>query len=94
LQRFTQWFLGHFNAFRQLESEHRELQRRVLVLGVGAYGIEAPKGTVSRLEGELLQHTMRHVPATFGVSLAPTVYSDDLGRFELQVQLIVGGGAR
>jgi hypothetical protein len=87
------WFLRLFSTFRQLEAEHQELTRRVLILGVGAYGIESPNGTARRVEGEVLKTLMQHTPAHIVVSIAgSTVTHDDVPANELRVQLILGGG--
>jgi len=90
-QRFTLWFLRLFATFRELEAARDELERRVLVLGVGAYGIESPNGTVKRVEGEVLRHLMQRTPAWIHVVLEPTQYREDQPPGELRVQLTLGG---
>lgn len=78
------------NWFARRSPEYQELERRVLVLSMRAYGIDAPKGTLQRAEGEVLERLMRVVPANIEVMLLPARRSDEIEPGQLGVQLVEG----
>jgi hypothetical protein len=86
-KHLTLWFLRRFAAFRELE-------RRLDLLSLSRLDSlhNTPRGSLARLEVEVLHTLLTEVPCHIHVDILPTQQVSWLGPGELRVQMFEGGG--